>query len=72
MAKIIGSQKFTAKNGKTYYRVYFSWVDDAVDGVACDDTVVTESYFSSIADGSDLRVGYDRERKSRFIYKVKN
>ena len=70
MARIIGHQKFHSKaKDKDYIRVYFTWSDDAVKGEACDTTVVGVEYFDKLVKGSDdLRVGYDKEQKSRFLY----
>lgn len=71
MAKIIGKQKFKAKNEKVYVRVYFTWADDAVDGEACGSCICSPEYFDKLNDGSALRVGYDKEKGSRFLYKSK-
>lgn len=70
MAKIIGHQKIHSKKTDTdYIRIYFTWCEDAINGEACDSTVCGVEYFEKLKnDPENIRVGYNREKKSRFLY----
>ncbi|MBO7677753.1 MAG: hypothetical protein J6S49_09630 [Erysipelotrichaceae bacterium] len=71
MANIIGTQKFKAKNEKVYARVYFTWADDSVSGLACDSAICSPEYLEKLLSAENLRVGYDKEKQSRFLYASK-